>query len=1366
MADNRDMRFPGGQPGFNNMISGTPQFIQPGMQGYPMMQQPMGMTPGMAHQMYPMQQYPMARPRMAPPSYNQHMATNFNRPRGGAPGSGPRPRQPPSQKDIQFQMQQQRLKQFGQTKHVKADADKFIESMFGKTEKPKPKDLRQKQPQIDIPNQTGEPDVDDDGFGDFLQGPMTAAPTPPPAQVVPATVSNISPAQLSTNTTDSSLNNVPAVTKTAMTPPQIPKQEKKDLMTMMMECSDLKAPQKAKSFQKPLVKDVKVQPHKTITYHQSQQARQWQVSAELEDLFHEDIPPTPASPPAPTEPNAIAITASPVSPPTTNISTSGGVLPEWCLFVSEKLPPLYNMVYEAALVDGKIDTNRLYPILVLSNLPREVLGYIWSMSNTTTPGQLIQSELNAILALIALAQNNHSIMSIDILKRCPQPPIPFLGQNSSAPSSVAQQQQQQPGTQATVSDTPVVNSNQPQGLPNTQPVMPSPSGIQATIPSPSTSFQVVAPVPQPVNSGMKPNSTQSTISQPPRSFPTLSEPAIITHTSEDDFADFQSADKPTEDEFGDFMGTNNPACITVEEKPPYVISVPKPDPKIIDQMTPDEKYNSNVQSFFGSSGSSGHTTPNSLDEEYYTDCRDSTSQLSTSEQSESEDIKNFETYVEEFNRKKEMLHPESPLHNPFPRLPVVQQTSADVVIPPLPPVRSGLQLSSEATSSREFTDFKSAPVKTAAQDSDPDFADFQAAPKSSGSEPNLLGEEDKYGALRSLVIEEPASTNEATATSEPVTPFAQFGEECDQNESEGEWADFASAVPEEDTNTKTSDKNTLNLIADNVESDWADFGDTKTPTAGAVNDEPSWNPPASSFLGAPAIKSDITAKLVQNAPANSLFPSVAIKTENTDEDWSDFSGAASNDQRTPIPSENTDDDWFNTPVYSDTSLSSNSVVTVKKSHLQSDEIMGMFKVRDDPGTQASYKLPNLEQKVNKFRQPSLDDDNDNDPPPLDYLDDDEDHGFSRGYDLDEYNSPSPIGGYGYGNGNKGMFLNQVAKKVAEKRLDDRDRSSLSPETEDDANSYSSKDTDSYNWKDRSKQLREDSQSVCSLELPAKGNSLKTNSDNGGSDSQSVSSMEFCNFEGSSKTPVSAESKSLDSLDFPPDGNDNEGVEVTDVENTGIVNSSNSTSNNMSQTTLPGGVIKTLVDKYNITDEIVTSDRYSYEWERCLDNCWRMIKDSNTIFNSISSSSVCNEVLKSSQGSSYITGIVEIYRVACRVMTAMKAHNLTTPPLERLLKDIDLAWNNLTAFFVGASVLPDIKAFDFKFGVMKSDSEEAQFNACGVCLLNVDVKIKATWCDEDVTKLTYGRRQYHAPCANFWVNCVDSTLPGLRLPELL
>uniref|UniRef100_A0A0B7AMM7 Synergin gamma C-terminal domain-containing protein n=1 Tax=Arion vulgaris TaxID=1028688 RepID=A0A0B7AMM7_9EUPU len=139
-----------------------------------------------------------------------------------------------------------------------------------------------------------------------------------------------------------------------------------------------------------------------------------------------------------------------------------------------------------------------------------------------------------------------------------------------------------------------------------------------------------------------------------------------------------------------------------------------------------------------------------------------------------------------------------------------------------------------------------------------------------------------------------------------------------------------------------------------------------------------------------------------------------------------------------------------------------------------------------------------------------------------------------------------------------------------------------------------------------------------------------------------------------------------------------------------------------------------------------SDRLIQEWERCLQNCYQVISEANTIFNSISSSAICNEVLKSSQGLEYVRSVIEIYRVACRVLTSVRSTAISTTELEKTFKSIDLAWNNLTAFLVGASILPKQTSLVFTHCILKLTSEHAHDLACGVCLLNVDATSAISW----------------------------------------
>jgi hypothetical protein len=52
----------------------------------------------------------------------------------------------------------------------------------------------------------------------------------------------------------------------------------------------------------------------------------------------------------------------------------------------------------------KIDTDRLYPILILSRIEKSVLAKLWSLVNRAIPGQLVKHELYMMLALVALTQ--------------------------------------------------------------------------------------------------------------------------------------------------------------------------------------------------------------------------------------------------------------------------------------------------------------------------------------------------------------------------------------------------------------------------------------------------------------------------------------------------------------------------------------------------------------------------------------------------------------------------------------------------------------------------------------------------------------------------------------------------------------------------------------------------------------------------------------------------------------------------------------------------------------------------------------------------------------------------------------------------
>ena len=84
----------------------------------------------------------------------------------------------------------------------------------------------------------------------------------------------------------------------------------------------------------------------------------------------------------------------------------GSKLPSWC-FGRDSLPAVYKKIFgKSTAFDGEIETKRIYPLLLASNVSKEKLRDIWGMANKKNPGTLIEEELYLVLGLIALAQVN------------------------------------------------------------------------------------------------------------------------------------------------------------------------------------------------------------------------------------------------------------------------------------------------------------------------------------------------------------------------------------------------------------------------------------------------------------------------------------------------------------------------------------------------------------------------------------------------------------------------------------------------------------------------------------------------------------------------------------------------------------------------------------------------------------------------------------------------------------------------------------------------------------------------------------------------------------------------------------------------
>lgn len=142
-------------------------------------------------------------------------------------------------------------------------------------------------------------------------------------------------------------------------------------------------------------------------------------------------------------------------------------LPSWLWTNSTTLPPVYKMIWEAVREDRVrsngiqsellVDTNKVFPLLLTSQLPTGILGHIWSLANQKYAGQLTQQELYIVLALIAAAQASYTFNSLDILHLLPFPPTPYLNIECimNLPSTVHMNSQYPNSEESTISNTNV-----------------------------------------------------------------------------------------------------------------------------------------------------------------------------------------------------------------------------------------------------------------------------------------------------------------------------------------------------------------------------------------------------------------------------------------------------------------------------------------------------------------------------------------------------------------------------------------------------------------------------------------------------------------------------------------------------------------------------------------------------------------------------------------------------------------------------------------------------------------------------------------------------------------------------------------------
>ncbi|XP_034062920.1 synergin gamma isoform X11 [Gymnodraco acuticeps] len=1101
----------------------------------------------------------------------------------------------------------------------------------------------------------------------------------------------------------------------------------------------------------------------TTQFHSSNKARNWAAAPEdLSSVFvSEKLPEAPVSAPG-APPSAAA------SSPQTRSDSAGvavypqqehiqPMLPAW-VYNDSLIPEMFQKVLEFTMTPAGIDTAKLYPILMSSGLPREALGQIWASANRTTPGMLTKEELYTVLALIGVAQSGLPTMNVEILGQFPSPPVPNLPALAMALAPVMHQQQMMTKPQVSMAMA-----------------MPTPA-------PPVMTMKPTAPAPAPSNTNFI------------ASFPA----AQGTKADDDDFQDFQEAPKAGAGEppFTEFQGESGGSF------PPTI--APQHQNIAPALLTPV----------------SGSSSASITASDKYAVFK----QLSVDQPAEPTPP------VSDGGDKYSVFRQLEP---PVDKKPFVSDGDSSYNS------REGFADFKSVSADDGFTDFKTADSVSPLEPSDqakifqpafpsafPTSQSLQQLPQqqqppvslSQSKNPLNMADLDLFSSIAPSVTA-PSETKPSTFPSVSVPPSLVLlpGGAKPPGGGTDDFGDFALFGTASDAAQASAAGGAVAVPQD----DFADF-----MAFGSSGGEPKGE---CGSVGVPGGETSTQQRPQQGSDKYDVFKQLSLEGGLTYEDTKESGGGS----YSSLKSDTDDFADFQSSKFC-TALGASEKTLV-------DKVAAFKQAKEDSASVKSLDLPSIggssvgkddsEDALSVQLDMKLSDmggdlkhvmsDSSLDLPGLSAHQPPATDGDDMKFDPFGTSALSTLASYDWSDREEclpevrkpqgfegaplpslvpaqrkeltfGSTENIASRSVAKitTSFATEDSSSTDDRFEAFADFGSSEQggvDDEDDFGDFASTVSEKSDSpAATAEAGSEGNQSEASDEFGAfqADKPKFGKSDFLKASAQTKVKSSEEmiKNELATFDLCVQGSHKRSHSLGDKE---IGRSPPSPApeqpfRDRSNTLSEKPALPVIRDKYkDLTGEVEESERYAYEWQRCLESALEVITKANNILNSISSSAVCTEVIQSAQGMEYLLGVVEVYRVTRRVELGVKATAVCSEKLQQLLKDISRVWNNLMGFMSLAKLAPDETSLDFSSCILRHGIKNAKELACGVCLLNVDSRSKrkeestigrlfkrAFNSETDNFKLLYGGHQYHASCANFWINCVEPKPPGLILPDLL
>ncbi|XP_012272798.1 synergin gamma [Orussus abietinus] len=148
----------------------------------------------------------------------------------------------------------------------------------------------------------------------------------------------------------------------------------------------------------------------------------------------------------------------------------------------------------------------------------------------------------------------------------------------------------------------------------------------------------------------------------------------------------------------------------------------------------------------------------------------------------------------------------------------------------------------------------------------------------------------------------------------------------------------------------------------------------------------------------------------------------------------------------------------------------------------------------------------------------------------------------------------------------------------------------------------------------------------------------------------------------------------------------------------------------------------------------------WEWKQYMESCVLLLQVAANLFTNITSEVVLREVLSSAQGYNFLCNLAEVAAVCRRVNFSHKEMDINIMGFDDLLLDIDRIWAEMEPFYANIPIVTELPVWP---------EHQGEGMICALCLTVVTSG-----------RVVYNENNYHATCANLWLNCVSSDLPAL------